>query len=91
MAVTFYLVAYFAATLVAFGVVTVLSTPERDADRIEDYRGLAARRPALAAAFAVALFSLAGDAAHGGLHRQVLRGDRRGRRRAVGAGRRPWC
>jgi len=60
MAVTFYLVAYFAATLVAFGVVAVLSSPGRDADRIEDYRGLAARRPALAAAFAVALFSLAG-------------------------------
>ena len=60
VAVTFYLVAYFAATLVAFGVVAVLSTPEREADGIEDYRGLAARRPALAAAFAVALFSLAG-------------------------------
>ena len=60
VAVTFYLVAYFATTLVAFGVVTVLSTPERDADRIEDYRGLAVRRPALAAVFSVALFSLAG-------------------------------
>ena len=60
VAVTFYLVAYFAATLVAFGVVAVLSSPERDADRIGDYRGLAERRPALAAAFAVALFSLAG-------------------------------
>jgi NADH-quinone oxidoreductase subunit N len=60
IAVTFYLVAYFATTLAAFGVVTVLSTAERDADRMEDYRGLAARRPWLAATFAVALFSLAG-------------------------------
>jgi NADH-quinone oxidoreductase subunit N len=60
VAVTFYLVAYFAATLVAFGVVAVLSTPEREADAIDDYRGLSGRRPALAAAFAVALFSLAG-------------------------------
>jgi NADH-quinone oxidoreductase subunit N len=60
IAVTFYLVAYFATTLAAFGVVTVLSGEERDADRMEDYRGLAARRPGLAATFAVALFSLAG-------------------------------
>jgi NADH-quinone oxidoreductase subunit N len=60
IAVTFYLVAYFATTLAAFGVVTVLSTAERDADRVQDYRGLAVRRPGLAATFAVALFSLAG-------------------------------
>jgi len=60
VAVGFYLVAYFATTLVAFGVVTVLSPGDRDADLLLDYRGLGARRPWLAAIFAVALFSLAG-------------------------------
>jgi NADH-quinone oxidoreductase subunit N len=60
VAVGFYLVAYFATTLAAFGVVTALSPSGRDADRIADYRGLGARRPILAAIFAVALFSLAG-------------------------------
>ncbi len=60
VAVGFYLIAYFATSLVAFGVVTVLSTEQRDADLIADYRGLGARRPGLAAIFSVALFSLAG-------------------------------
>jgi NADH-quinone oxidoreductase subunit N len=59
-AVTFYLVAYFVTTLAAFGVVAALSTPERDAEELDDYRGLAARRPGMAAVFSVALFSLAG-------------------------------
>ena len=59
-AVTFYLVAYFVTTLAAFGVVTVLSQAERDADLIDDYRGLARHRPWMAAAFSIALFSLAG-------------------------------
>ena len=40
--------------------ITVLSTGDRDADQLSDYRGLGARRPVLAAIFAVALFSLAG-------------------------------
>lgn len=59
-AVTFYLVAYFITTLGAFGVVTVLSTRDRDADLIEDYRGLFWRRPVLAAVFTAMLLSLAG-------------------------------
>ncbi len=59
-AVVFYLVAYTAITLAGFGVVTAMSTPERDADRLEDYRGLAVRKPWLAAVFAVVLFALAG-------------------------------
>jgi NADH-quinone oxidoreductase subunit N len=59
-AVTFYLVAYFATTLAAFGVVAALSTPQRDAESIEDYRGLAHRRRWTATAFTIALFSLAG-------------------------------
>ncbi len=59
-ALTFYLVVYFAAILTAFGVVSVLSTPERDADDLADYEGLFARRPWLAGVFTAALLSLAG-------------------------------
>jgi NADH-quinone oxidoreductase subunit N len=59
-AVTFYLVAYFITTLGAFGVVTVLSGKERDADSMEDYRGLFTHRPWLALIFSAMLFSLAG-------------------------------
>lgn len=59
-AVTFYLVAYFVTTLGAFGIVTVLSSEDRDAESIEDYRGLFWRRPALAAVFTAMLLSLAG-------------------------------
>jgi NADH-quinone oxidoreductase subunit N len=59
-AVSFYLVAYTATLLVAFGVVTALSSAERDADDIEDYRGLFWQRPVLASVLTVALFSLAG-------------------------------
>lgn len=59
-AVTFYLTAYFITTLAAFGVITVLSTRQRDADALADYRGLFWRRPGLAAVFTAALLSLAG-------------------------------
>lgn len=59
-AVTFYLVAYTVTTLGAFGVVTVLSDSCRDADRLDDYRGLFWRRPFLAGIFTVMLLSLAG-------------------------------
>jgi NADH-quinone oxidoreductase subunit N len=59
-AVTFYLVAYFITMLGAFGVVTVLSSETRDADSLDDYRGLFWQRPALAAVFTVMLLSLAG-------------------------------
>jgi NADH-quinone oxidoreductase subunit N len=59
-AVSFYLVAYTATLLAAFGVVTVLSSTARDADDIEDYRGLFWQRPGLASVLTVALLSLAG-------------------------------
>jgi NADH-quinone oxidoreductase subunit N len=59
-AVTFYLVAYTVTTLGAFGVVTVLSDSNRDADTLEDYRGLFWRRPLIAGTFTVMLLSLAG-------------------------------
>jgi NADH-quinone oxidoreductase subunit N len=60
IAVTFYLVAYFITMIGAFGVVTVLSGEGRDAEDLEDYRGLFWRRPILAAVFTVMLLSLAG-------------------------------
>src|SRR6185369_7945610 len=59
-AATFYLVTYAATVLGAFGVVTVLSGGDRDADLLSDYRGLAWKRPWLAAGFTAMLLSLAG-------------------------------
>jgi NADH-quinone oxidoreductase subunit N len=59
-AVSFYLVAYFVSILGAFGVITVLSTSERDADALEDYRALISRRPVLAIILTLMLLSLAG-------------------------------
>ncbi|HUI45829.1 MAG TPA: NADH-quinone oxidoreductase subunit N [Nitrospirota bacterium] len=60
VAAAFYLSAYFITTLGAFGVVTVLSGPGRDADQLDNYRGLVWRRPLLASVFTAMLFSLAG-------------------------------
>ncbi|HEX5438802.1 MAG TPA: NADH-quinone oxidoreductase subunit N [Gemmatimonadaceae bacterium] len=59
-AVTFYLVAYIITTLGAFGIVAVLSDGTRDADQMEDYRGLFWRRPVLATIFTLMILSLAG-------------------------------
>lgn len=59
-AVIFYLIAYFVMTLGAFAVVTTLSGRQRDADQLDDYRGLFWRRPVLALAFTAMLLSLAG-------------------------------
>jgi NADH-quinone oxidoreductase subunit N len=59
-AVSLYLLAYSATILAAFGVVTVLSGPECEADDIEDYRGLFWRQPVIAAVLTVAVLSLAG-------------------------------
>lgn len=59
-AVSIYLVAYVVTMLGAFGVVTILSSAEGDADSIEDYRGLFWRRPWLGGCFTLILLSLAG-------------------------------
>lgn len=59
-AAAFYLVAYFIMILGAFGVVTLLSSEQRDADQLDDYRGLFWRRPGLALVFIAMLLSLAG-------------------------------
>ncbi|MGA2266705.1 MAG: NADH-quinone oxidoreductase subunit N [Phycisphaerae bacterium] len=59
-AVAFYLAAYFATMLIALGVLVVLSRPGAEAQTLDDVRGLAWRRPWLAAAMTAALLSLAG-------------------------------
>ncbi|HWQ55109.1 MAG TPA: NADH-quinone oxidoreductase subunit N [Bryobacteraceae bacterium] len=59
-AVAFYFVAYFVTLLGAFGIVGALAGPGRDADQIDDYRGLFWRRPLIAGVFTAMLLSLAG-------------------------------
>lgn len=59
-AITFYLVAYFVTTIGAFGVVTVLSSADSEAEDLDEYRGLFARRPWLSVVFLAMLLSLAG-------------------------------
>lgn len=59
-AVTFYLVAYFITSVGAFGTVALLSGEARDAEQLDDYRGLLWRRPWTATVFTAMLLSLAG-------------------------------
>jgi NADH-quinone oxidoreductase subunit N len=59
-ATTFYLVAYFITTLGAFGIMATLSDHDRDAELVDDYRGLLWRRPLTAVTFSAMLLSLAG-------------------------------
>ncbi|MBI2893349.1 MAG: NADH-quinone oxidoreductase subunit N [Deltaproteobacteria bacterium] len=59
-AVSIYVTAYFVTILAAFGVVTVLSGPDGDADRLEEYQGLVWRRPFVAMVLVLSLLSLAG-------------------------------
>lgn len=64
---TFYLVVYIITSLMAFGVIAMLSRPEREFEELEDYRGLfrQQRRPALF--LGLALLSLASLPPTGGL------------------------
>ena len=59
-AVTFYLLAYMIMTLGAFGVVSVVSSSEKEFDLVSDYQGLFWRDPWLALIFTGMLLSLAG-------------------------------
>jgi NADH-quinone oxidoreductase subunit N len=59
-AVLFYLVGYAAVNLGGFGVMAALSREGKEPLSLSDMAGLASRRPALAAAFAVFLVSLTG-------------------------------
>lgn len=56
----FYLLAYAITTIGAFGIVSLLSTPQTEADDLFFYRGLFWRRPWAAAIFTLMLLSLAG-------------------------------
>jgi NADH-quinone oxidoreductase subunit N len=59
-AVSFYLVAYFITTVGAFGILTYLSDKDRDAELLDDFKGLFWSRPWSATAFSAMLLSLAG-------------------------------
>jgi NADH-quinone oxidoreductase subunit N len=59
-AATYYLIAYAATILSAFGLMTVLSGLRLEAASIDDYRGLFWKRPLVAGAFTTTLLSLAG-------------------------------
>jgi NADH-quinone oxidoreductase subunit N len=59
-ALLFYLLAYLFTNLGAFAVVVALSQQGREHDRIEDFAGLAERRPGLAALTTLFMLSLAG-------------------------------
>jgi len=56
----FYLITYFITTIGAFGVISLLSTKEVEAEKIEDYKGLFWKRPWIAFVFTLCLLSLAG-------------------------------
>jgi NADH-quinone oxidoreductase subunit N len=56
----FYLTAYVLSTVGSFGVITVLSSPERERVSLEEFRGLAGERPVVGSVFTVMLISLAG-------------------------------
>ena len=59
-AVAFYLLGYFITILAAFGVISVFSAGNEDLDDINDFRGLAFKRPWFGGILTVALLSLAG-------------------------------
>jgi NADH-quinone oxidoreductase subunit N len=56
----FYLISYFFTTIGAFGVISLLSTNEYEAEKIEDFQGLFWKRPWIAIVFTLSLLSLAG-------------------------------
>jgi NADH-quinone oxidoreductase subunit N len=59
-AITFYLLTYFLSSLTAFGIITLMSGKESDAEDIAMYKGLFWRKPILASIFTASLLSLAG-------------------------------
>jgi NADH-quinone oxidoreductase subunit N len=59
-AAVFYIVSYILATLAAFGVISLLSGKNNDAEMTDDYEGLFWKNPFVATVFTLALLSLAG-------------------------------
>jgi NADH-quinone oxidoreductase subunit N len=56
----FYLLAYSLTILAAFGIITLLSTKQKDAEDLDLYRGLFWRNPVMAVVLTIAMLSLAG-------------------------------
>ncbi len=65
-AVIFYLIVYIFMNLGAFGVIAALAHRGQEADRFEDFRGLARSRPAMAALMTLFMLALAGIPGTGG-------------------------
>jgi NADH-quinone oxidoreductase subunit N len=59
-AILFYLVAYLFMNLGAFGVIVALARGGKECEHIDDFAGLADRKPGVAALMALFMFSLAG-------------------------------
>jgi NADH-quinone oxidoreductase subunit N len=59
-AAVFYLAAYMITTTGAFGMISILSVCERDADNIEDMKGLFWNNPLISVALVLSMLSLAG-------------------------------
>lgn len=59
-AAIFYLISYMITTLGAFGVISILSVYERDAEDIEDLKGLYWKNPWIAIVLSLTILSLAG-------------------------------
>jgi NADH-quinone oxidoreductase subunit N len=59
-AAVFYMLAYFVTVIGAFGVISLLSTKEKEAEQIKDYKGLFWKRPWIAIVLTLSLLSLAG-------------------------------
>ncbi|POY35731.1 NADH-quinone oxidoreductase subunit N [Solitalea longa] len=57
---TLYTMIYFVALLTAFGVLSMLSTKERDADDLNDLKGMFWQKPLMASIMTVSMLSLAG-------------------------------
>jgi NADH-quinone oxidoreductase subunit N len=68
----FYLVAYAAMTIGAFGVLVYLSTPGQPIETEDDLAGLAQHRPLVALLMAIFLFSLIGIPLTGGFNGKLL-------------------
>jgi NADH-quinone oxidoreductase subunit N len=64
---TFYLVVYIVTSLMAFGVIAVLSDPKKEFEELDDYRGLFHRHRGPAIFMGLALLSLASLPPTGGL------------------------
>jgi NADH-quinone oxidoreductase subunit N len=59
-AAIFYLISYLITTLGAFGVISLFTTQQHEAEMIADYKGLFWKRPWIAFVFTLAMLSLAG-------------------------------